>query len=148
MYKHILIATDGSELAAKGVEHGLALAAGLGARITILSVVEPLAPETMEAALAGGMSDPIIRYEQEMDEEMAALAASIRVEADRLGVPVATLCETDESPAKAIIRAARANDCDLIVMTSHGRSGFKKVLLGSQTAEVLKNTALPVLVVR
>ena len=62
MYKNILIATDGSELAAKGVEHGLGLAAPLGARVTVLTVSRPLPPEAAEAALASGVTDPVLRY--------------------------------------------------------------------------------------
>jgi nucleotide-binding universal stress UspA family protein len=148
MYKHILIATDGSELAAKGVEHGLTLANCLGASVTVVSVVEPLRPELMEAALSGGMSDPLIRYEQQMDHELAALAATIKSRAGELKVPLKIVRETDESPAGAIVRLAQMEGCDLIVMTSHGRTGNKRMLLGSQTAEVLKNTAIPVLVVQ
>src|SRR5262249_34295786 len=145
---HILIATDGSELAAKGVEHGLALASGLGASVTVMSVVEPLRPELMEAALSGGMSDPLIRYEQQMDQELSALAATIKSRGGELKVPVKIVRETDESPAGAIVRLAQMDGCDLIVMTSHGRTGIKRMLLGSQTAEVLKNTSIPVLVVQ
>ena len=54
MYKNILIATDGSQLAGKGVKHGLALAEKLGAKVTFLSVVEPLMPAAIQAAIAGG----------------------------------------------------------------------------------------------
>ena len=55
MYKNMLIATDGSELASKGVRQGLALAEKLGAKVTFLSVVAPLAPDAIRAAIAGGI---------------------------------------------------------------------------------------------
>ena len=70
MYKNILIATDGSELAAKGVRHGLALAEQLGAKVTFLSVVEPLLPAAIRAALAGGVEDPVGGYDQQIDASM------------------------------------------------------------------------------
>ena len=56
--------------------------------------------------------------------------------------------EVDSSPAEAIVRAAKLRGCDLIVMSSHGRRGIRKLLLGSQTAEVLVHTTTPVLVIR
>jgi nucleotide-binding universal stress UspA family protein len=58
MYKHILIATDGSKLATKGVEHGLALAKPLGAKVMVLTVTEPLKTAAVQAAIAGGVDDP------------------------------------------------------------------------------------------
>jgi nucleotide-binding universal stress UspA family protein len=70
MYKNILIATDGSELANKGVRQGLALAEKLGAKVTFLSVVAPLAPEAIRAAMASGIADPIGGYDQQIDEGM------------------------------------------------------------------------------
>jgi nucleotide-binding universal stress UspA family protein len=148
MYKNILIATDGSELAGKGVRHGLALAEKLGAKVTVLSVVEPLMPEAIQAAISGGIQDPVVRYDQQIDDSMKRRYAAIEQEAARYGISVDMLHEIDESPAEAIVRVAEANACDLIVMASHGRRGIRKALLGSQTAEVLVNTNIPVLVIR
>lgn len=148
MYRNILIATDGSELAGKGVRHGLALAEKLGAKVTVLSVVEPLMPEAIQAAISGGIQDPVVRYDQQIDDSMKRRYAAIEQEAAQYGITVDMLHEIDESPAEAIVRVAEANACDLIVMASHGRRGIRKALLGSQTAEVLVNTNIPVLVIR
>jgi nucleotide-binding universal stress UspA family protein len=148
MYKHILIATDGSELAARGVEHGLALAAPLGARVTVLSVSEPLRQAAARAAALGGIADPVGRYDQQIDEEMKNRFRSIEQRAAEHGVTVDLLHEIDDHPAEAIVRTAKLRDCDVIVMSSHGRRGAARLLLGSQTAEVLAHTTLPVLVVR
>ncbi len=54
----------------------------------------------------------------------------------------------DRYAAEGIIDIATAHQCDLIVMTSHGRRGMSRVLLGSQTAEVLAHSHVPVLVIR
>lgn len=148
MYKHILIATDGSELAAHGVEHGLALAVPLGAQVTVLTVALPLRKEAAQAAIEGGVDDPFVRYDQQIESHMKTLFASIEQRAAEHGVSVNLLHEIDEHPAEAIIRTAGLKGCDLIVMTSHGRRGAKRLLLGSQTAEVLAHTVIPVLVVR
>jgi len=148
MYKNILIATDGSELANKGVRQGLALAEKLGAKVTFLSVVAPLAPEAIRAAMASGIADPIGGYDQQIDEGMKKRYAALEQEAAQYSITVDVLHEIDESPAEAIVRVAEIKACDLIVMASHGRRGIRRALLGSQTAEVLVNTNIPVLVIR
>src|SRR5690606_40046938 len=123
MYKHILIATDGSELARKGLEHGLALAGPLGARVSILTVSEPLREEMVRAARMGGIDDPVNRYDQQLDTLMKERFAYIEQRAAEHGITATLAHEIDESPAEAIIRYAKLNDCDLIVMSSHGRRG-------------------------
>jgi nucleotide-binding universal stress UspA family protein len=148
MYKNILIATDGSELASKGVRQGLALAEKLDAKVTFLSVVEPLTPEAIQAAISGGIEDPVGGYDQQIDASMKKRYAAIEQEAAQYGITVDMLHEIDNSPAEAIVRVGEMNACDLIVMTSHGRRGIRKALLGSQTSEVLVNTNIPVLVIR
>lgn len=148
MFKHILVATGGSELAARGVEHALTLAKPLGAKVTVVTVTAPLSSQSAEAATAEGLTDPLGRYERQMDEHVEKLAAPIRKRAAELGVATEVMRETDDYPAEAIIRIAKLRNCDLIVMASHGRRGVRKLLLGSQTAEVLVHTTIPVLVVR
>lgn len=148
MYKHILIATDGSELAAKGVEHGLALAKPLGAKVTVLTVTEPLQARAAQAALAAGVRDPAGRYDRAIDETMKERFAAIEQNASEHGIEVELMHEIDEYPAEAIVRSAKLHGCDLIVMSSHGRRGARRLILGSQTAEVVTSTTVPVLVIR
>jgi len=148
MYKHLLIATDGSDLAEKGVDQGLEIARLLGAKVTVLTVTEPLGFAAIESAAIGGVKDPIGLYEQQMDERVDGIGKSVQSRAASLGVMVEIARETDEVPAEAIVRTAKREGCDLIVMSSHGRRGIQKVLLGSQTSEVLVKTTIPVLVIR
>jgi len=148
MYKHILIATDGSELADRGLQHGLSLAKAVGAKVSVLSVSEPLRLDMANAARLGGIDDPVGRYDQQIDTIMKERFAEIEQRGSEVGVATELAHEIDESPAEAIVRFAKLNGCDLIVMSSHGRRGMQKVLLGSQTAEVLAHTTIPVLVVR
>lgn len=148
MYKHVLIATDGSELAGKGLEHGLALARPLNAKVTVLTVSEPLRLDMVNAARMGGIDDPVSRYDQQIDAIMKERFADIERRTSEFGITAELAHEIDEAPAEAIVRYARLNGCDLIVMASHGRRGMQKVLLGSQTSEVLAHTTIPVLVVR
>ena len=148
MYEHILIATDGSELAAKGVRHGLALAGPLGARVTVLTVSEPLQLQAAKQAVAAGVDDPVARYDQQIDDDMKDRFEPIERQAAERRIQIDLLHEIDQSPAQAILRTARLKGCDLIVMTSHGRHGAARRLLGSQTAAVLAHATVPVLVVR
>lgn len=149
MYEHILISTDGSEVAQKGVESGLSLAKSLGARVTIITVTErPGAhggpprwdPESGERP---GYEDGL------SEEEIAAeILTSAKAAAGKLGVEADTVSISDILPADAIIETAQARNCQLIAMASHGRSGLGRVLLGSQTSNVLARSGIPVLVVR
>jgi len=148
MYKHILIATDGSELASKGIQHGLALAKPLGAKVTVLTVTEPLSAVAADVAKRESVTDPFGEYEQQMDRYAERITKEAKAKASELGVSIEINRETDQLPAEAIVRSARLNGCDLIVMSSHGRRGINKLLLGSQTSEVLAHTTIPVLVVR
>ncbi|MFV0297180.1 MAG: universal stress protein [Hyphomicrobiaceae bacterium] len=145
MYKHILIATDGSELAHKAVEHGLSLAKVIGAKITVVNVSEP-----WTAVIPGemGMAFPVDDYEKGANERASAILAAAKAEADKAGVSCDTLHVSDEYPAEGIITAAKSKACDLIVMASHGRRGISRLLIGSQTNQVVVHSETPVLVVR
>ncbi|MFU0503917.1 universal stress protein [Pseudaminobacter sp. NGMCC 1.201702] len=149
MYKHILIATDGSELAQKGVEQGLALARDLGSVVTILTVTEPF-PSYAMAGDTGWVASPadIERYTASRREFAERLLAKSKEEAKRVGVAADLLHLEDRFPAEGIVAAAKDNGCDLVVMASHGRRGLGRLLLGSQTIEVLTHSKVPVLVVR
>lgn len=148
MYKHILIATDGSELADRGLEQGLALAHALGAKVTVLSVTAPMEDRVRRAALLAGVGDPAARYDQSIAHDMKERFAGIGQRAAEKGVAVNLTHEIDEHPAEAIVRLADREKCDLIVMSSHGRRGVRRFVLGSQTAEVVTQTTIPVLVIR
>lgn len=148
MYKHILLPSDGSDLARKGLEHGLALAKLHGAEVTLLTVSEPLHPESIRAAQLSGLDNAFTSYDQQRETFMRDSFAQDVAQAREQGVKVTLAHEIDSSPAEAIVRTARLNGCDLIVMSSHGRRGIQKMLLGSQTSEVLVKASVPVLVIR
>lgn len=149
MYKHILISTDGSEIAQKGVDHGLSLAKTLGAKVTVVTVTEPF-PFSATAAGAGWVPGPndIAFYEEGQKEFADKVLAKVNEAAARMGVEVTTEHVPDAHPAEAIVDVAKEKDCSLIVMSSHGRRGLGRLILGSQTSEVLTSSPVPVLVVR
>lgn len=145
MYKHILIATDGSELAHKAVVQGLGLARALAAKVTAVTVTEP-----WTAVVPGemGMAFPIDDYEKGAAQNAASLLTVVKAEADRSGIACATVHAADQYPADGIINTAREKGCDLIVMASHGRRGISRLLIGSQANQVVVHSSIPVLIVR
>jgi nucleotide-binding universal stress UspA family protein len=148
MYTRILIATDGSELSQKGLDHGLSLAKRLDADVTIVTVTEPSLPpaSATTAAWAPGF-DPT-----ELDNAKAESARQVLDDATRqaeaAGVRASTLHVPNRYPAEGIIEAAKERGANLIVVASHGRRGLGRLLLGSQTLEVLTHSSIPVLVIR
>jgi nucleotide-binding universal stress UspA family protein len=145
MFKHILIATDGSELAQKAVTEGLELAKGTGARITVINVTEPW------VAVAPGeiaMAFPIKEYDESVTANAAQILSAVETQAKALDVACTTLHVKDQFPAEGIVDTATQRGCDLIVMASHGRRGLMRFLLGSQAIKVLTHSAIPVLVCR
>lgn len=148
MYKHILIATDGSELAAKAVQHGLALAKALKAQATAVAVTE--AWDAMEIArqVESRVENPVERYEKSAAAWAGKVLTAAQTTASGMSVPLKTVHVKDSDPAEGILEAAKSNGCDLIVMASHGRRGVAKLLLGSQAVKVLTHGKLPVLIYR
>ena len=145
MYEHLLIATDGSELARKAVEQGLALAKALNAKATAITVTESWVT-VVSGEMAMGF--PIDEY----DKSCAANAANILSEVTELAKQTGIACDTihvkDRFPADGIIETAKTRGCDLIVMASHGRRGLTRLLLGSQANQVVTHSTVPVLICR
>jgi nucleotide-binding universal stress UspA family protein len=149
MYKHILISTDGSDVAQKGVDHGFSLAKALGAKVTVITVTErfPVRADVVGMGWVPGPNE-MSEYDAGQKQWAEGVLGRAKADAERLGVAAETLHVPDSHPAEAIIETAKARDCSLIVMSSHGRRGLGRLLLGSQTSEVLAHSPVPVLVVR
>jgi nucleotide-binding universal stress UspA family protein len=149
MYKHILIATDGSELSGKGLEAGLSLAKASGAKVTILTASEPFPVYDLGSKM-GLFQDP---------KALESYTANCKAVADRIlsdaadaaraaGIDCETLHVENSAPADAIVETAKFRGCDLIVLTSHGRRGLDRFILGSQASRVIQSAGTSVLVVR
>lgn len=147
MYKHILIATDGSELSSRGLEHGLRLAAATGARATIITVTEPW--QSVDAGQVwGGAASLLEEYRTHAEQAATKILDGARKRASALGVEHETLYVADAYPGDAILATAEERNADVIVMASHGRRGLNRLLLGSQANTVITHSKIPVLVVR
>jgi len=145
MYKHILIPTDGGELAEKAVEHGLALAKDFGARVTVVRVTPPPQPLVIEGVVLAYPSEDLRR---QIKASVEGGFERIKGEAKAAGVACTCRHVEQEQPWQAIIAAAKDASCDLIVMSSHGRRGVSALVLGSETQKVLTHSTIPVLVYR
>lgn len=145
MYKHILIPTDGGELAEKAVQHGLQVAKHFGAKVTIVRATPPPQPLVIEGVVLAYPSEDLRR---QIKESVDANFANVAKAATAAGVTCATRHIEQEQPWQAIIATAKEAGCDLIVMASHGRRGVSALVLGSETQKVLTHSTIPVLVYR
>jgi len=147
MYKRILVATDGSKLSKMAVEHAIALADITGAEVVALKVV-PRYPQTyFEGGVALAAAE-VARIEKQWNDEAMAAVNAVKAAGQKVEVKVKPVTVKSDLIAEAIIAAAKRNKVDLIVMASHGRKGIKRLLLGSETQQVLTHSHIPVLVLR
>lgn len=145
MFTSILAATDGTLLAEKAVAHASDLAKAFGARLMLVTVTEQ-APVFDVSELSGRHTstvfDQIRQANAEQSQRILEKAAST------VGVAVETLHVEDMQPFQGILDAAKQSGADLIVMGSHGRRGFERLILGSQASKVLSLAEVPVLIIK
>jgi nucleotide-binding universal stress UspA family protein len=145
MYTHMLIPTDGSELAGKAVRHGIELAKRISAKTTVLTVLPPFHTFTTDTQM---IEDTPARYQARMHEHAEKTLGAAARAAQAAGVVCETVEIEHEHPYRAIVDLAETKGCDLIVMASHGRHGIAALVLGSETVKVLTHCKIPVLVHR
>jgi nucleotide-binding universal stress UspA family protein len=143
MYRRILIPTDGSACSAQAVSQGTSLAKAMGAKVTFLYVLDARAPtlrvEPYDYVFYGEtLLKDMRNYGNDVLKRSCQEASKAGVEADSKLVEL-------EHPVEAIVAASK--QCDLVVMGSHGRSGVRRLLLGSVTEGVIRRSNKPVLVV-
>jgi nucleotide-binding universal stress UspA family protein len=144
MFKRILVPTDGSEITTKAAATAIGLAKAVGAALYTLSVKEPFP----YSALSEMQPVPPQEFFDAQERIAAERVNAVREASAAAGQPCQAHTVEAVHPWEAIIEHARNNDCDLIVMSSHGRRGVTALLLGSETQKVLTHSKIPVLVVR
>lgn len=147
MYQRILVATDGSTLSKKAVSSAISLAQLTGAELVALKVIPRYPQSYFEGGLALQASE-ISRVEKQWADHGQAIVDAVAKSAGGKGVKVKAITAKSDLVSEAIIAAAKKHKCDLIVMSSHGRRGIKRLLLGSETQQVLTHSHVPVLVLR
>lgn len=144
MYKHILVPTDGSDITTKAIETAITLAKSLGARISAVSVKEPFP----YSAVSEMQAIPPQEFFEAQDRIANNNLLAVKEACGAAGLSCDGAAVEALHPWEAILEQAKAGNCDLIVMASHGRRGVSALLLGSETQKVLTHSTVPVLVVR
>lgn len=147
MYKHILIPTDGSDLAEKAVANGIEYAREAGAKVTLFTAVPEYQPPSESDVFAKRVVSIDEHERRSRDKAQHVLAHGAEL-ARAAGVDFDTDYAEDDRPAHAIVAAARRHGCDAVFMASHGRSGLSRLVHGSETSEVIRTSDLPTLVYR
>lgn len=147
MYKRVLFATDGSIESLPAQKEAIMFAHQLQAEIIALKVIPSSASTYFQGSIA--LEAQVI----DQIEQQWALDAQKEVDAfvsnaQKTGVKASGIVLQADLIASTIVEAALKNACDLIIMATHGRKGWMKLLLGSETNQVLTHSPLPVLVLR
>ena len=146
MFKHILVATDGSLLSERAIAKAVELAKICGAKLTGITVSEPFNIVAVDAAIR--VNEDEDAYRAEAEKRAARLLRVVQDTAAAADVPANVIHRYAEHPYEAIIDAANAESCDGICMASHGRGGIQALVLGSETTKVLTHSQIPVIVLR
>ncbi len=158
-YKKILIATDGSDYVKKAVIHAVEIAKLSGAKLYAVYVIEKKPPPSIKSYFSidiptGGVKEILRKEGLNTDIELRILREEGEVAikyiedmAKKEGLRMEKLIVTG-NPAEEILKIAEENSIDLIVMGTLGKSGIEKFLLGSVADKVIRNSTIPVLVVR
>ena len=136
-FEKILLATDGSESVEAAIQEAINISRVCSSRLFVLSVVEvnpeyeALAPNIVEKAEA--------KTKEHVD--------SVKQRAEKEGISCETIVHQGEEPYRFIVDEAKKTKVDMIVMGSHGRTGLKRLMMGSVTARVIGHAPCKVLVV-
>lgn len=146
-YNRILVPVDGSATSKAGLREAIALAKGQGASLQLVHVADQhyIALMGMESS-ASGMSQMM----EGVKRAGRGILKSAQAMADKAGVKASSvLLETLTGPAAdLIVKQAKKSGADLIVLGTHGRRGVRRLLMGSDAEQVVRNSPVPVMLVR
>jgi nucleotide-binding universal stress UspA family protein len=142
-FRHILAPTDFSEYSKQAVASALELAKKFGAKLSILHVVE-LPPYPVEGYVPPSLTSTFL---EDLERQATQDLAQVVPEAESAGIEVARLV-TVGSPYRKVIDMAEAEQVDLIVMATAGRTGFSRLVMGSIAERVVRTASCPVLTIR
>ena len=145
MYKHILVPTDGSEVAAKAFHSAVSFAAEVGARVTAYYAIEDMNMHHVGAHLN---KELIAEFDKRAHEAARAHLGVIESMAKTAGIVFDWQVSRAAQAHEGIIEAAEKWGADIIFMASHGHRGLAGMILGSVTQKVLSHSKIPVLVLR
>jgi nucleotide-binding universal stress UspA family protein len=144
MYQRILVPTDGSDVTTRAVSAAIDMARAGNGQLFAISVKEPFP----YSAISEMQPVPPQEFFDAQERIAAARVKAVADTAQAAGIACAAHTVEAVHPWEAIIDHAKAQNCDLIIMASHGRRGVAALLLGSETQRVLIKSPIPVLVVK
>jgi nucleotide-binding universal stress UspA family protein len=147
MYTRILVATDGSTLSKKAITSAISLAALSGAELVAVKVTPRYPQSYFEGSLPLNPTE-VAKIEKQWADDAQKMLDTVVKAGKAKGVSVKPVVVKSDIVSDAIIATAKKQKADLIVMASHGRRGIKRLLLGSETNQVLTHASVPVLVLR
>ncbi len=142
MYKRILIPLDGSILSEAVLPHAETIAKVMGAEIVLLHVIPSIAPEFSVPPLASTLN-----AFQDAQAEMKSYLKGMCLKLEKGDLRVTYLIR-EGAIAETILEVAELMRADIIAMSTHGRTGAERLLLGSVTEQVVHHSPLPVMVIR
>jgi nucleotide-binding universal stress UspA family protein len=146
VYKKILVPLDGSDFSECSLKHVKAIASGCNVPETVLiRVTESLSAESVSALAMAG-DDLLRKAEMDNQTEARKYMAQIKNKLVNDGLAVETIV-VDGRAAEEILDYAQNNNVDLIVMTSHGKTGISRWFFGSVAQKVLQHSVTPVLII-
>lgn len=155
MYKKVLLTLDGSELSATAIPHAAQIASGSGAEVVLLRVVDSIGHIIAQTTPAGfeGIGGAVSAElaQEAVAGQRAAAERDLTEVAQQLnaqGVSKVSIEVAEGVPGDAVVEAAQRLGCDLVIMATHGRSGFGRAVLGSVADHVVRHVHSAVLLVR
>lgn len=156
MFKKILVPLDGSRFASRSLKYGVEIAQRFDAEMILMQVEKPTTPLTASDGLQPGMQSPAaakVAVQIALDEDKRNVSKAKRYLSRKVrelkGKKIACSYHVNiGNPAESIILYAQKKKIDLIIMTSHGKSGIIRAVMGSVADEVVRNSGKPVLVIR
>ena len=143
MYKKLLVPLDGSELSESALEHARAIASGCNVpEVVLLRVIEPIPPEAYVETREDVIRNAQKRARASVENYLSTLADDLKKE----GIAAHAVVLSGK-PADEILDYAKKNRADLVIMTTHGRSGPSRWVFGSVAQKIVRHCAIAVLIV-
>src|SRR5690349_13799987 len=145
MFKHLLLATDGTRRSESAIRKAMQVAKSAGAKVTGFYAIPPFHVLTHRPEMLSHSKE---QYAKSSAAHAAAYLAVIEQAARQVGVPCDIVSAPGAQPYRSILKLAEEKGCDLIMMASRGNRGLQRLLSGSETQKVLTRSRIPVLVYR
>lgn len=146
MYKRLLVPLDRSPFSEAALPYARALGRQFGSELVLVSVLEPLSPAAAE--WAPHMSEMVLEMRNTAHRRTEAYLQALRGELTAEGFSVETHVVEQAGVVQALLELTQARSVDTIVMTTHGRTGLRRWMLGSVAERLVRQSRVPVLLVR